>query len=161
MVRHPSERTRPARSRRPWPPWLLPAVGAWSILMTAEVVHGTLRVLFLEPLVGEFPARQIAVFTGSAIILAITFGLIGFLRANQPSQWLGIGVVWLLLTLAFELLLGRYAFGLTWDRLLADYDLSAGGLMPMGLLVLTLAPSLAAWLRGATVPGRRGHRGTS
>ena len=37
----------------------------WLLIIAIESVHGTLRVLFLQPLVGDFRARQIAVFTGS------------------------------------------------------------------------------------------------
>jgi len=44
-----------------------------------------------------------------------------------------------LLTLAFELALGRLT-GLGWARILADYDLTQGGLMPLGLLAMFLTP---------------------
>jgi len=40
--------------------WLR-ALAIWLLLMTAEVIHGTLRTLFLAPRVGDFLARQIAV----------------------------------------------------------------------------------------------------
>ncbi len=57
-----------------------------------------------------------------------------------------IGVGWMVLTLGFEVLLGR-ALGAGWDRILADYDLPHGGLMPLGLLWLAVAPWAAARLR--------------
>ena len=43
------------------------------------------------------------------------------------------------LTLAFEVLIGR-ALGVAWDRMLEDYDLVHGGLMPLGLLAMALTP---------------------
>jgi hypothetical protein len=37
----------------------------WLLLMAAEVVHGAVRALFLAPAVGDFRARQLAVFSGA------------------------------------------------------------------------------------------------
>jgi hypothetical protein len=50
---------------------LLRALVVWLLIVAAEVVHGIARALWLEPRVGDFRARQIGVFTGSAMILAI------------------------------------------------------------------------------------------
>ena len=65
-----------------------------------------------------------------------------------PSDLLGIGLLWLCLTLAFEFLFGHFVVGAAWERLAADYNLVKGGLLPIGMAVLTLAPLIAAKLRG-------------
>lgn len=114
--------------------------------MLAEVVHGVARVILLEPRLGDFKARQIAVFTGSAMILVISLATIRWLRAESRLQLIGVGLLWLVLTLGFELLLGRLVMGLSWERIASDYKLFEGGLMPIGLLVLTAAPLIAAQL---------------
>ena len=49
------------------------AFAIWLLLITAEVVHGIVRTLVLTPAVGDFRARQIGVFTGSLLILLITW----------------------------------------------------------------------------------------
>ena len=56
---------------------------------------------------------------------------------------MAVGVLWAILTAAFELGLGR-ATGLGWDRILADYDVLRGGLMPLGLLAMVFTP-WAVW----------------
>jgi hypothetical protein len=61
-------------------------------------------------------------------------------------QWL-LGVFWLILTLAFELAFGRYVVHATWSRIVSDYNLLKGGLLPIGLLVLTAAPLATARFR--------------
>jgi hypothetical protein len=38
---------------------------------------------------------------------------------------------------------------LSWDRIFSDYRIADGGLMPIGLLVLALAPLLAEKIRRA------------
>jgi hypothetical protein len=58
-----------------------------------------------------------------------------------------VGLVLVVLMLAFECGLGR-ALGYSWDRILADYDPSRGGLMLLGMIGLLYAPRFAATLRG-------------
>jgi len=60
----------------------------WLIIILAESLHGAARRLLLEPYVGEFRAKQIAVFTGSAMILAIAFTTVRRLRAASARQLL-------------------------------------------------------------------------
>jgi hypothetical protein len=127
---------------------LVPRAGAvWLVLMAVETVHGIARTLLLAPYVGEFHARQVSVLSGSALIL---------LTATLCSRWLGaetrrdrllVGGGWLVLTVLFELGLGRLVLGYSWQRLLADYDLARGGLMPFGLVVLVLAPVIGPVFR--------------
>ncbi len=118
----------------------------WLVVIAAETVHGVLRELFLTPLVGDLRARQIGVAVGSLIILAIALAFSRWLGARTARRQLGVGLVWVVLTLAFEAGLGML-LGLSAQRMLADYDVTAGGLMPLGLAVLLLSPWIAARLR--------------
>ncbi|MBI1765190.1 MAG: hypothetical protein HYR56_27575 [Acidobacteria bacterium] len=124
------------------------ALAVWLVLMAAESLHGTLRQLLLAPLLGDLRARQVSVLTGSLIILGLTYLFIRWLRAGRMKELLLIGGLWVMLTLLFEFALGRLVLGLTWERLLADYDVRAGGLMLFGLSFLFLAPYIAAKLHG-------------
>ena len=124
------------------------AVLVWLLMMAIETIHGVLRNLFLAPLVGDLRARQIGVFIGAALILSIAVLLIGWIRPNSVRSLLGIGAMWLALTLAFEFGLGR-ALGRPWDAMLADYDLTRGGLLSIGMVVLALSPWIAAHFREA------------
>jgi hypothetical protein len=123
----------------------------WVIFMLAEVLHGTARILWLEPLIGDVKARQISVFTGLAIILAIVIASIRWIDATRVTQLWGIGLLWLVLTVGFEIMLGRFVMGLSWERIASDYSLLQGGLMSLGLLVLTLSPLIAAKVRGSLI----------
>jgi hypothetical protein len=49
-------------------------------------------------------------------------------------------------TVAFEVLLGRFLLRLTWQELPAAYDIAMGGLMPLGLLILLFGPMIASKL---------------
>lgn len=128
-------------------PWTR-ALALWLLLMAVEVLHGTLRVLWIVPWLGDLRARQIGVVVGSALILLVTTALAGWLRPWRTRTLLGVGTLWMGLTLAFEVALGR-ALGYPWSRIAADYDPRRGGLMTLGLAVLLLSPWLAARARSA------------
>lgn len=124
------------------------ALAVWVLIAVTESVHGTLRQLFLSPLIGDLRARQISVFTGSALIFLIGFLLIRWIGAARTRTLLKVGLLWLVLTLIFEVSLGR-VLGVDWRRILADYDLRHGGLMVIGMVVLLFTPLVAARLKQA------------
>lgn len=127
---------------------VLRSVAVWLVIIAVEIAHGIARTLFLAPLVGDFRARQIAVLTGSVLILTISTMFIRWLRPARVADAVAIGVAWLVLTLAFELAFGRYVVQASWSRIAEDYNLAHGGLLPLGLLVLAVAPLIAArWRR--------------
>lgn len=126
---------------------ILRTIAVWLIIIIAESLHGTARAILLEPCLGDFMARQVGVLTGSIIIFAIAFAFVRWLRAEGARQQLEVGFMWLILTVAFEISLGRLVMKYPWERILSDYDLFAGGLMPIGLVWLTLSPIFAAKLR--------------
>ena len=126
--------------------FLLRALAVWLVLIVAESVHGVLRTLLLAPVVGDFKARQISVFTGSLLILAVAYLFVRWIRPGTTGRLITVGLLWLALTMLFEVALGRFVIGYSWNRLASDYDLARGGLMPFGLLILALSPLIAAKL---------------
>lgn len=127
-------------------PWFR-ALLVWLVIIVAESVHGTLRTLYLAPVIGDLPARRVGVFIGTTIIFVIALAFTRWIGAWSRRQLLGIGALWVVLTVAFEVGLGRAVLHLDWTRILADYDLSRGGLMGFGLLAMFLIPLLAARIR--------------
>ena len=126
---------------------LVRGVAVWCCIILVEVCHGIARTMLLEPVVGDFRARQIAVFTGSLLILVVAALCIRWIRPARAGDAVTVGFVWLILTVAFELAFGRYIVHATWSRIASDYDLLNGGLLAIGLVVLTAAPLVAAKLR--------------
>jgi hypothetical protein len=122
------------------------AFAVWLVVMAAEAIHGTLRQLFLNPVVGDLPARQIGVPVGSAIVFVIALLGIRWIGARTLPRQMLVGAIWVLLTVAFEVGLG-VALGYSRERILADYDVTAGGFMGFGLLFMLFAPALAARAR--------------
>jgi len=139
--------------RRPTPaegrgPVVARALVVWILLALLETLHGNVRVRVLNRLVGDRRARQIGVFTGSAIVFAIAWALVPWIGAVGRAQLLGVGALWLALMLGFDVAFGRWVFKASWQRIGAEFDIRRGGLLGLGMLFVVFAPLLAAALRG-------------
>lgn len=123
------------------------ALTVWLMIVAAESVHGILRQLFIAPVIGDLPARQVGVAIGAAIIFVIAWFCICWIGAKTLLEQVSVGAVWVVLIVIFEFALGT-ALGYTRERMLEDYIVSEGGLMGFGLLFMLFAPALAARVRG-------------
>jgi hypothetical protein len=126
--------------------YILRALAVWFVIIFTESIHGTLRVLFLEPKIGSFRARQIGVFIGVLLIFTITYLFINWINAKTTKSLIIIGLMWMTLTLLFEFCIG-FVQGFTLDRMLSDYNIAQGGFMLFGILLLALAPLIVTKLR--------------
>lgn len=125
---------------------LVRAVIVWMVIAMAEVIHGILRVRLLNRRVGDHRARQIAVGTGSILILFISWFALPLIAPHSRSDALAIGTLWLVAMLTFEITLGRFIFHAPWAKITADFDLRRGGLLGFGMLILFFAPLLLSRL---------------
>ncbi len=120
----------------------------WLMFIVTESLNGTVRVLYLIPTFGDPLAHQISFGIGASLIVIIATIFIPWFQTSRIVQLLDIGILWLLFTVGFELILGRFALGYSWSQIAADYNIYQGGLMPYGLVLLILSPIVAAKLRG-------------
>ena len=123
------------------------AVLAWMLIILVETVHGVVRELFIAPALGDLRARQLGVLVGCVLIFAVALLTVRWIGARGRGAWLGIGALWVVLTLTFEFTVGR-ALGYGWQRILSDYNPARGGFMLLGMGFLCVAPLLTAKLRG-------------
>jgi hypothetical protein len=126
------------------------AVLAWFVLFAVMFANGAIRVVVLQPQLGEDRARQVASLSGVALVLTVSRLFVRLSPEAVPSQLLWVGVAWLTGTLAFEFLFGHFVSGLSWSALLADYNIIRGRLWALILISVCLGP----WFWGA-VSGRR------
>lgn len=125
---------------------ILNALLVWLSLIVAEILHGVLRAIFLVPLVGEFRSDQIGVFSGSLIVIAIAATTVRWIGCHTNRELLITGLLWVVLTVAFEFLFGLLVVQMTVDELTASYRIEQGGLMPLGLLIMLFSPLIATKL---------------
>lgn len=103
-------------------------IAAWLGMMALAVLNGLARDRMYGPRVGELAGHQF-----STAILLILFGAYIYALErvwplySRNIAWL-IGVAWLIMTLVFEVALGRFVARAPWRKILADYNLLAGRL---------------------------------
>jgi hypothetical protein len=129
--------------------WLKASI-MWLVLLVAMMGNGLFRGLVLEPRLGEDVARQVASLLGVCILFALTGPFVMRLGSPGSGHLLGVGLLWLVLTVAFELLLGHYVTRASWETQLADYNLLGGRLWPLVLLTTLVAPWLWGFVRRQT-----------
>lgn len=123
---------------------LIRGFSVWLIIILAETLHGVIRVIAVEPFIGDLRARQTGVLVGSILILTISFVFARWIKGDGMLDFLAVGGLWIGLTLGFEIFLGRFILDLSWERIYSDYDMANGGLMLFGMLVMLFAPLIAA-----------------
>jgi hypothetical protein len=117
---------------------MLKYVLAWMPMVPIAIANAALRQLWYGKYVAELRAHQISTATALLFFSLYIWVVIRRWRPASAGQALIIGVLWLMLTIAFEVLFGRYVAGLPWSRLVHDYNLGAGRvwvLIPLWLLV--------------------------
>lgn len=126
---------------------LLKAILVWLAIAVAETLHGILRVRFLNRQIGDHRSRQVGVFSGSLIILAISWFTLPWIGPRSVGDCLAVGGLWTTLMLAFDVGFGRLFLRMPWTRIRADFDVRKGGFLAVGMAVLFLAPLIIAKVR--------------
>jgi len=115
---------------------------AWVPMVPIAIANGAARALWYGKHLGELRAHQVSTLTALLLLGVYIWLVIRFWTPASASQALGIGALWPCLTVAFEFGFGHYVAGHPWSRLLADYNILAGRLWVLVLLLLAAAPYL-------------------
>ncbi len=127
------------------------AIAIWLLILAAESINGTIRRLWLVPALGEHTSHQIGVVAASISFLFIAWLTARWLDARTFKAQLQVGMLWVVLMLCFEFGVGL-AIGYSMQHMLVEYDLSQGGLMGLGFLVLLFAPAFGATVMNLRKP---------
>lgn len=133
--------------------YLIRGLAVWLLIIIAESVQGTLRQIFLAPIVGDFTARRIAFFASALLIFLFAYFFIRWIDAPTIKSLFIVGLTWTILTALFEFGLGIFVMNYSLRRMLEDYDITRGGLMLFGMIFMFFAPYLAAKMRSDKLPG--------
>ena len=111
------------------------------------IANGITRDLGYRRYVTELTAHQISTLTGAVLFAIYTWAL--SLRWPLPStaQAFAIGAVWVVLTITFEFLFGRFVAKSTWRKLVTDYNLLKGRVWVLILLWVFVLPYVVFRLR--------------
>ena len=127
---------------------ILRSVAVWFGILLLASLNGAVRSAWLIPWLGETLGRAISTLVLSAVVFLVTWMTIEWIRPATTVDAVKISLLWLVLTLAFEFLVGHYVFRQPWPALLEDYDISRGRIWVLVLVLILLSPLWTARLRG-------------
>ena len=115
-------------------------LGLWVVMAVVAVINGGLREMILIPRIGADAGHVLSTGILIAVILVLTYSY--FTRTTityTRGELLLVGVIWVILTVGFEFLIG-YIAGIPVSEIIAQYDVFAGHVWIFVPLTLLVAP---------------------
>jgi len=119
------------------------AILIWLALLAVAIVNGGLRESVLVPWLGRGLAQAASTVLLSGFIAVIAWFAMPWIAPRSAEEAWAVGFGWVTLTLAFEFLGGHFLFGKSWTELAVDYNVLAGRIWVLVLVVTLLAPVIA------------------
>ena len=113
------------------------------MLAVVAIANGILRQSTYGKTVSDLTAHQVSIVTAIIFMGMLVFWLNRSWPIESASQAWVIGVIWLVLTVAFEFGFGHFVVGHAWSSLFADYKLFNGRFWSLFLLWILAMPYLA------------------
>ena len=113
---------------------------AWFGIVVLGLINATVRQVVYARYVGDLAAHQISTLTFAVLVGLYAWALSGFLKLSSAGEAIGVGLMWMVLTIVFEFALGRYVVGDPWGKLVHDYNLLEGRVWGLFILWVRLAP---------------------
>ena len=135
--------------------FLARSFAVWLIIIAAETINGAMREIFVVPVVGIHLAKQISFASAIVLITVITLYFIQSIGATELRGLLVVGLLWAVLTFAFEVILSMGVAGLNWAKIIADFNPLSGGLMSYGLAYLLVIPVITFSILAVVHPAIR------
>ena len=125
---------------------IIKSLPTWLMIIPLAVLNGALRDFALRSLLGWYALPVSGVLLCGMILLLAWLRVPRFVRGGS-RQLVLVGVVWAVLAVIFECMLG-IALNRQWVDLAAAYDVSSGNLWLLVVVCVGCAPWLAARMRG-------------
>ncbi|MFB6141741.1 MAG: hypothetical protein ABEJ30_00180 [Halorientalis sp.] len=123
----------------------LAPLGVWLVMAVVAVLNGGFREVVLIPRVGEYMGHVLSTALLVVAILLVSFVYFSWTAtAYARVELLLVGVLWTVLTVGFEFLVGHVE-GTPVSVTLGQYDVLAGQVWLAVPVTLLLAPLLCGW----------------
>ncbi len=114
----------------------------WLLLAGVAIANGIARQATYGKRLSELAAHQVSTVTAVLATSAVVWSAGRYWPIESAPQAWSIGLLWLLMTVAFEFGFGHYVAGHSWQRLRADYNLVNGRVWVLFLAWLAVLPYL-------------------
>ena len=116
-------------------------------MVILAILNGTIRDFTYGQFTSDHLAHQLSTFS-----LIIVFSVyVWLLNRKWPLKTLGqaalVGLIWLILTVAFEFAMGLFISGQSWEQMFQAYNILSGNLWLLVPLAVAVLPSIMYWLK--------------
>jgi len=111
----------------------------WLPMTLIAFANATLRELVFVKMFSQLHASKLSTLTLILFCALYTWLIWSVLKISSAGQALRVGLIWMILTILFEFLLGWF-LNQSWESMLKNYNLPAGNIWPVFLLALFLMP---------------------
>jgi len=122
------------------------AVLIWLLITPLAILNGGLRDFVVEPLLGSIALPLSAVLL-SIMVFVMAYFLIPKIGRCTAIEYMLIGVVWFILTNAFDLVMIVFIENGSITDFFKMFDITTGNLWSVVVLVCLLSPILVAKMR--------------
>jgi hypothetical protein len=112
----------------------------WVGLLFLAIINGALRDFTYLKTLGEHRAHQLSTILLLLLISVYSYFVFGYWNLGSEKEAILVGVLWLILTLAFEFLFGHFVAKHSWEKLLRDYNIFKGRLWILILIWTAIVP---------------------
>ena len=123
------------------------SIWIWFLFIPLAILNGILRDKLIAPSIGMEYAQPLSGVVLCLLIFVVTLIFIPRLGKGTQKEFLRVGLIWLALTVIFEIIWGLCT-GLSGREILRTYNVMTGNLWLIVVLFVWIAPFLAARLRG-------------
>jgi hypothetical protein len=112
----------------------------WFGLLILAIINGAIRDFTYLKILGEHKAHQASTIKLIFLISAYCYFAFGYWKLGSVSEAMTVGILWLILTLAFEFLFGHFVAKHSWEKLLSNYNIFKGNLWILILIWTAIVP---------------------
>ena len=129
---------------------------AWLAMAVAMSANGVFREMGRKRWLDVPTADLVSAAIGAVIILLLTFFFFRALAGSSTRTLLFVSAFLVVLTVIFEVAIGRLVDRRSWTELLGNYAIWRGRLWPALLLLIALTPFIwGRWLAKTSPPPTR------
>ncbi len=123
------------------------AVGVWFVFLVIAFGVGAVREGLLRPRIGEPRAHVIGTLIAVTLMMLVIYAFIRQIHEScLMTDLILIGVLWLVMTVAFEFGFSHFVMGKPWENLLADSNVPRGRILVLVLATVLLGPIIVGTL---------------
>lgn len=126
---------------------VLKSLWIWVAIIPLAIINGIMRESVLVPLIGESYALPMSGISLCIMIFGVCLFGIPRLGPGSSRTYGIMGVLWVLMTIAFEFVFGMWGAGKSFAELIKAYDITTGNLWSMIVLFVGVSPLLTAKIK--------------